>query len=281
MKKLIILLNILILIVSCSGSKKEKAEMRLESARAALGREDFNAAKLEIDSLNKLYPEEFKLRKAGQNLLCIVVLKEQQHNLRYLSSMLESKQQELDAIKGQYTFEKDKKYQTIGNYFWRTQTVERNLHRSFLRFQVNELGIMTLTSIYHGGRYINHNLIKVMAPDGTYAQTPTSNNVYKDNYLNEKFEQADFHYGADGGVINFLYANCNKNIRVEFLGGSKYAMTMLASDRQALKQIYLLTGVLTSIQKLKASIDDANVKIKFVLKKQKYDSLHLKQTDIK
>ncbi len=271
MKKFFLLLNILVLTISCTGSKEEKAEARLEAARTALEREDYNEAKLQIDSIKILYPEEFKVRKAGQDLLCAVVIKEQQHNLRYLTSTLLAKQQEYDAIKGRYKLEKDRKYQEVGNYFWPTQVVERNLRRSFLRFQVNEQGIMTVTSIYHGKQFINHNAIKVTAPDGTFAETPVSGNVYRDSYSGMKFEQADFHYGEDGGVIKFLFSNRDKNIRVEFLGRSKYAMTMTPADREAMYQICQLTTVLTAIQKTKAAIDDANVKIKFVMKKQQYE----------
>lgn len=279
MKKLIILLNIFVLVISCTGSKEEKASARLDAARMALEREDFNEAKLQLDSLNKQYPHEYRLRRTGQDLMCVIVLKEQQHNLRFLSSALLAKQQELETIKGQYTFEKDKRYQEVGNYFWRTQTVERNLRRSFLRFQVNEQGIFTLTSIYHGGNFIYHNAIKVVAPDGTYAETPASNNVYRDSYNGIKFEQADFHYGSDSGVVNFLYNNNKRNIKVVFVGRKNFTTSMTPSDRMALSKIYGLASVLTSIQKLKAAIDDANVKIKFVIKKQQYDSLHRRQAE--
>jgi hypothetical protein len=271
MKKLIILTCIAILAISCNNSKEEKAEERLISAKSAADRENYNEAKLQIDSIKILYPEAFKARKEGQKLLCIVVLKEQRHNLRYLSSMLQTKQQEFEAIKRQYAFEKNAKYQDVGNYFWPTQTVERNLHRSFLRFQVSEQGIMTMTSIYYGSHSIHHRAIKVIAPNGTYTETPKSKDIYESSNLGEKTEKADYHIDQDGGVINFLYLNRNKNIRVIYKGGDSYTTTMSSSDRQALINIYSLTRVLASIQKIKADIEEANVKIKFVLTKQKYD----------
>ena len=70
-----------------------------------------------------------------------------------------------DAIKDKFTLEKDAEYQQIGNYLWPTQTVEKNLHRSYLRFQVNEQGIMSMTSIYCGSNNIHHVGVKVIAPD--------------------------------------------------------------------------------------------------------------------
>ena len=60
-----------------------------------------------------------------------VETKAQQKTLAYLDSALQVKQQEFDAIKDKFTLEKDAEYQQIGNYLWPTQTVEKNLHRSY------------------------------------------------------------------------------------------------------------------------------------------------------
>jgi hypothetical protein len=273
MKKIIIYLCIILTATACGESKEDKAHDRLIAARTALEREDFNEAKLQIDSIKILYPQEYEVRQEGQDLLCIVVIKEQQHNLRFLTSMLQTKEQEFAAIKGQFILEKNSRYQEVGNYMWPSQTVERNLHRSFLRFQVSEQGVMTLSSIYHGSRALHHSAVKVIAPDGTYAATPACKDVFRDHNLGEWMECADFHYGMDGGVINFLYLNQNKSIRVEFLGGSRYVTSLSSSDRSALIHVYSLTRVLGAIQQIKQEIEEANVKIKFILKKQKYESM--------
>lgn len=271
MKKVILFFCIILLASACNNSNEDKARERLNLARAALEREDYNEAKLQIDSIKILYPKVYKVRKAGQDLLCIVIIKEQQHNLRYLTSMLQTKQQEYEAIKGQYVLEKNAKYQDVGNYFWRTQA--GNPNRNFLRFQVNEQGLMTMTSFYHGSA-INHRSIKVIASDGTYAETPATDNLFISNYLGKRTERADFHLGEDGGVINFLYLNINKSIRIIFKGKGNYATGFSSADRKALNNIYSLTRILDSIQKIKQDIEEANVKIKFILKKQKYESIH-------
>lgn len=148
MKKLIVLTCTLSLLTACGDSIEKKAGEKLAAARAAFEHNDYNEAKLQIDSIKILYPKAFDTRKEGIKLMQQVELKEQQESLVYLDSMLQVKQKEFEAIKNKYTFEKNEEYQKIGNYFWPTQTVEKNLHRSFLRFQVNEQGVMTLTSIY-------------------------------------------------------------------------------------------------------------------------------------
>ena len=54
--------------------------------------------------------------------------------------MMTVKQAALDSIKGKFVLEKDTAYQEVGNYFYPTQVVEKNIGRSFLRAQVSELG---------------------------------------------------------------------------------------------------------------------------------------------
>ena len=207
MKKLIVLACTLSLLTACGDNIEKKAGEKLAAARAAFERNDYNEAKLQIDSIKILYPKAFDTRKEGIKLMQQVELKEQQESLIYLDSMLQVKQQEFEAIKNKYTFEKNEEYQKIGNYFWPTQTVEKNLHRSFLRFQVNEQGVMTLTSIYCGPSNIHHVAVKVIAPDGSFAETPASNDSYETTDLGEKIEKADYKMGEDGNVLSFLYMN--------------------------------------------------------------------------
>ena len=71
------------------------------------------------------------------------------------------KQAQLDYVKGNFVLEKDTAYQEVGNYFYPTQTVEKNIGRSFLRGQVNEQGEMSLTSIYCAGGTLHHTAVKV------------------------------------------------------------------------------------------------------------------------
>ena len=185
-----------------------------------------------------------------------VELKAQQEILAFLDSALQAKQAAFDAIKGKYTLEKDAEYQQVGNYIWPTQAIEKNLHRSFLRFQVSEQGIMSMTSIYCGAGNIHHVGVKVMTPDGSFAETPTSKDSYETSDMNEKIEKADYKLGEDGNVIEFLNLNKDKNIRVEFI------------DRQVVAGVYELSKILSAMQQIKKEQEDANLKIGFINKKK-------------
>lgn len=267
MKKLIIGVCSILFMASCGNDIEKKASEKLSIAQAAFERGDYNEAKIQIDSIKLLYPKAFDVRRQGNRLMQQVELKEQQQSLIYLDSMMQVKQLEFDAIKKKYTLEKDAEYQKVGNYFWPTQTVEKNLHRSYLRFQVNEQGVMTMTSIYCGGSNIHHFAIKVTAPDGSFAETPASKDSYETTDLGEKIEKADYKMGADGNVMGFLYLNRDKNIKVEYLGERKFNTTLSAADKQALIGTYELSQLLSAMEQIKKETEEAKLKIEFVTRK--------------
>ena len=267
MKKLIVGLCATLVLASCGNDAEKKANERLTTARTAFEQGDYNEAKLQIDSIKILYPKAFDARREGISLMQQIELKEQQQSLVYLDSILQTKQKEFESIKNKYVLEKDAEYQQTGNYFWPTQTEEKNLHRSFLRFQVNEQGVMSMTSIYCGGSNLHHFAVKVIAPDGSFAETPASKDSYETTDLGEKIEKADYKMGADGNVMGFLYLNRDKNIKVEYIGDRKYTTTMTSADRQALAGIYELSQLLSSIEQIKKEQEEANLKIQFVTKK--------------
>ena len=266
MKKVILLACLCCTLFSCEDVEKKAGE-KLQAAREAFELGNYNEAKILIDSIKMLYPKAFETRRAGIGLMQEVELKEQEKSLVYLDSMLQAKHKDFDAIKGKYTFEKDAEYQNIGNYLHPSQVIEKNLHRSFLRFQVDENGVMSMTSIYCGAHNIHHVAVKVTAPDGSFAETPAAKDSYETTDLGEKIEKADFKLGEDGNVMGFLYLNKDKNIKVNYQGERPYSITMTTADRQALASVYELAQLLSSMTEIKKNMEEANLKIEFVKKK--------------
>lgn len=266
MKKAVFLACLCCTLFSCSNVEKKAGE-KLRAAREAFQRGDYSEAKIQIDSIKILYPKAFETRREGIGLMQQVELKEQEKTLVYLDSMLQDKQKEVDALKKNYTFEKDAEYQRTGNYLHPSQVIEKNLHRSYLRFQVDETGVMSMTSIYCGPHNIHHLAVKVTAPDGSFAETPASKDSYETADLGEKIEKADYKLGEDGNVIAFLNLNKDKNIRVNYLGERSYATVMAPNDRKAVAAVYELAQLLSSITEIKREMEEANLKIEFVKRK--------------
>ena len=266
MKTMILLACLCCTLFSCENVEKKAGE-KLQTAREAFERGDFSEAKMQIDSIKILYPKAFETRREGISLMQQVELKEQEKTLVYLDSLLQKKQSELDAIKGKFTLEKDAEYQKIGNYLHPSQVIEKNLHPSYLRFQVNETGQMSMTSNYCRPSNIHHISVKDIAPDGSFAETPASKDSYETTDLGEKIEKADYKIGEDGNVIGFLYLNKDKNIKVNYQGERPYSTTMTPADRQAVASIYELAQLLSSITEIKKEMEEANLKIEFVKRK--------------
>lgn len=266
MKKAILLACLCCTLSACENVEKKAGE-KLQAAREAYERGDYSEAKMQIDSIKILYPKAFDTRREGIVLMRQVELKEQEKTLAYLDSLLREKQSELEAVKGRFAFEKDAEYQQTGNYLHPLQVIEKNLHRSYLRFQVDETGKMSMTSIYCGSAHIHHVSVKVTAPDGSFAETPASNDSYETTDLGRKIEKADYKLGEDGNVISFLYLNKEKNIRVDYQGEHPYSTTLTAADRQAAASVYELAQLLSSITQIKKEMEEANLKKEFVKRK--------------
>ena len=256
----------LVICTGCSDGGEKEAQIRLQKAEVALQQENFSEAKLQIDSIKVLYPKAFEARKQGIKLMQQVDLKEQGKTLVYLDSMMQVKQAQLDSIKPNFVLEKDTAYQEIGNWFYPTQVVEKNVGRSFLRAQVNELGEMSLTSIYCAGGQLNHTSVKVSVGD-TFAETPMTNDSYATTDLGRTIEKADYKVGEDGGVAGFIVANQDKNIQLTFIGDKTYRTAMQKNDRKAIAELTELARILSGMEEIRKQQKEANLKIQFVTRK--------------
>ena len=253
-------------LAGCGDGGEKAAQLHLQKAEQALQMEQFSEAKLQIDSIKMLYPKAFEARKQGIKLMQQVDLKEQQKTLVYLDSMMVEKQAQLDAIKGNFVLEKDTAYQEIGNWFYPSQVVEKNVGRSFLRGQVNELGEMSLTSIYCAGGKLNHTSVKVGVGE-LFAETPMTKDSYTTTDLGRTIEKADYKVGEDGGVVGFIVANQDKNIQLTFIGDKTYRTAMQKNDRKAIAELSELAHILSGMEEIRKQQKEANLKIQFVTRK--------------
>ena len=262
-----ILIPFMMFFLASCGQEEKKANELLSRAESSFQSANYSEAKLLIDSIRNSYPKVFDVRRKAIMLKQQVELKEQQISLEYLDSMMAVKQLALDSIKSDYVLEKDTAYQEIGNYFYPSQVVGKNISRTFLRASVNEKGEMSLTSIYCAGGSLNHTSVKVSSKDA-FAQTPASPDVYVSSDLGRKIEKADYKYGADGGVIGFIIANKDaKSLKLEFIGDRTYRTLMYSPDIKAIVQVARLAQILSSMEEIRKEQKEANLKIQFLNKK--------------
>lgn len=259
-----------ITLAACNKTEKE-AQARLNNARSMYERNEFFAAKSEIDSIRALYPKEFKVLKEGLSLMRLVELKEAERNIAFCDSLLPIKIEEAEVLKKGFTLEKDSIYEDIGNYIWKQQTIERNVQRCYIRSGVNEKGEIYLASVFYGGAPINHTGIKVSTPNGQFAETAS---IPYDGGVNYRFKDLGkttevVTYKGEKGLdaAKFISSNIKDRIKVEYTGGKPYTLYIADGDKKAIAATFDLATVLSDLENLLKEKDKATNRMAYLKNK--------------
>lgn len=276
MKKILAVLMLGTVILSCTESIENKAAKHLDNAKEAFSQGKFNLAKQEIDSIRINYPKAFETRKQGIRLLQQVEEAEQLRTIEYEDSMIAAANAAFERIKADYVFEKDDQYQDLGLYTIKSQAPNRNIDRNYIRGQVDELGRMTLISSYRGSSYIHHDWLRLSIGEH-YVDTPESNDRHEFKDLGVCYERLSFINGNDGGAAAFISANKDANITYTLYRktGPESSRPVLSNvkinkdDRYAIARLYDLSQVLLSLNEHKKLREEADRHLKFIRSKMK------------
>jgi hypothetical protein len=268
MKPCLFFIGILLLSVACN-KKETGARACLENARHLYENADYDSAQKMLDSLKILYPDEWETRKESLQLGRLVELKQQERNLILYDSLLQIRLVQRDSMKPYFLFEKNTEYDETGKYYAKSQQLENNLRRSYLRSGVNEAGRIELASIYYGVQPIRHTGLKVSASGGEYTETEA---IPCDGGMNYSFTDLDmttetvtYAGGKDNGVIQFIYDNRNIPLKAEYTGGSKQSgITVSPADKDALADIRDLSVVLSDIDRLNKEMEKSSRRIAYL-----------------
>lgn len=265
-------LSIAALLYSCSSVTEVRPDDYLVRARELIHKQQYQLAKIYVDSVRIRFPKEFAKIREGLSVLREINFAEQNRTLAFCDSMLEIRQSELPAAKSNFTFEKNMEYETMGHYVYRSQVQELNLGRTFLQTKVDEKGNLVLTSYYCGNRKINHDRVHVTAPDGTYAETllvpydGALNYRYNDGYT--RYENVCFSRKKENGVINFILLHEKQAVTVTLIGGAPKAYNLSKGDKQAMQAASYLSVILSDITKLLDEMRLAQAKLDYIYRKQ-------------
>lgn len=263
-----LLLAITALLLSGCGKTKE-ARAYLDEAQGLYENQHFEAAKLEIDSIRTLYPQEVDVLKDALVLMRLIERSQSERNIAFCDSLTPIRLQEAEQLKKGFVFEKDSVYDEIGNYIWKQLTIERNVQRSYIRCGVDEKGVMYLASVYYGSRPLNHTGLKLSTPDGAYAETIA---VPYDGGMNYRFkdegnttEVVTYKKEKCIDAVNFVYGAGDKiRIKAEYTGGTAYTLYLSESDKQAIKATYDLSVVLSDIEAMHVEKEKSTKKIMYL-----------------
>ncbi|MDR2498135.1 MAG: hypothetical protein LBD28_01705 [Tannerellaceae bacterium] len=259
----------ILLMAGCDGKEKE-AMLRLANAKAMYERNETMAAKNEIDTIRKYYPEEVKVMKETLLLLWKIELKEAERNMAYCDSLLPLRQAEAVALAKDFILEKNE-YQAAGAYIHKQQTIERNVERSYIRCSVSETGELTLVSVYFGSAPINHTAIRISARSGLFASTVP---IPHDGGQNYRFKDMGYtseivSYKGDRctDAVNFICSNQKERLKVDYSGGKSYSIYMDENSKKAVLAASELAVALSDVSRLSKERNIAADKIAWLAEK--------------
>lgn len=263
MKRFLSVLIVSILLSACTENVEKSAGLFLDMASSSFDNGDYNGAKQMIDSIRILYPKAFETRKKGIGLMQRIEEAESIRTIAFEDSLIDEYGSLFEKMRGKYSFEKDEKYQDMGLYFAHSQMLEKNLGRTYLRGQVDEVGRMTIVSNYSGSKYIHHRSVKV-ADGNTFAQSPVSDDYYEFTDLGICYEKCNLKFGEDGGVAAYIAQNRDKKLRVTLIGDKSTMVEITASDCNAIGSLFDLSQLLMTIEEHKKIRSEAERKLEFV-----------------
>jgi len=264
MKTLPLIILVLIVTISACGPKEQElAQAKYAKAEQLFADKKFNDAKLEIDSIEELYPSQIEFITRGQDLLRKITIEEQQQNFVFLDSMLKAKEEELKPLMKNFIESSD--YGAKKILIHKRQKPENAYGRTYLRAHLDLEGNFYISSRYTGTDRIFHDQIKVYF-SGNEA---LSEEVAEDGFNNRHFEDGENHWevinfkdGTDNGVIDFIANNADKSLKVQFRGKKYYYIVMEKFDKEAIRDGYEISFVLKEIEQINEEIAKVKAELK-------------------
>ena len=268
MKKLhlLLLLAATYTLFSCEKSIEEPARLLLAEAQELYAADEYNSARILIDSISMTYPKAYKTRREAEILRREVMLKEKQRDVEYFTGMYDVLVERRDSLVTGFTFNKDAQYQDMGYYTVPSQAIALNPFNSFLRASVKENGDAYLASYYRGAK-ISHKTLKVSSGESfVICENPFSSRSYW--YLGVYNERRDYRYGADDGVMDFI-ASATDPVKVNISGEQgKYEYMLRDDDAKAIKRVIELSNLLKMVEEARSMRDEAQRSLDFLIKSQ-------------
>jgi hypothetical protein len=251
-KILIILFALTVTIASCGPSQEELASKAFSKAEDLYRSKKFNDTKLLLDSIIESFPGQTEFVTRSKDLLRKIRISEQEQNLVFLDSLLQAKEKELEPM--MKNFIKSDEYGGKTILIHKRQKPENSYSRTFIRAHLDIDGNFYISSRYTGGHWIYHDQVKVYNKD----QSALTEKIPEDGFLNRRFEDGgtkweivSYKNGKDNGVIDFIAANWDKPLKVQYRGKKYYYIVMEKFDKEAIRDANEISYVLKEIKRIK------------------------------
>lgn len=261
----IALLLCVVFLNSCSSRAKEEknADEKLKNIEQLIVENQFDAALLQIDTVNVLYPRLVAKRKIAAALKDTILRRQSASILEYANSVLPQKLAELDSLQKEFKFEKDETYQEFGNFVYKSQITEQNISRNYLKCYVDENADLYILSNVVGTK-LNQKSLKVSS--GVLSAQTDTLNATTDNFHSFSndgtyWETLTFKNEADSGITAFIAGHKAERIKVDLIGTKKLSYYLADQDKKAIAATYHFWILKKDVKKMQNDIEKATVRI--------------------
>lgn len=217
--------------IACGPSQRELAVQQINRAKQSIANRDTITAISQLDSVKHQYPKAEVQIVVAQNMTAELY--------RSLIEKDMNKQAQNDTLITQLEkkFIKQKtEFDTYTQYIPKRQSLDRSWDRSFLQVNLDERGILYLTSNYMGQEWLDHTGIRVydgklQAKSGKVPLDDPFN--HRSEFLDYKWEKVSYTNGRSDSVIQFIAEHPRLDLKCVFLGKRYYYILLEDYDIQA------------------------------------------------
>lgn len=246
----------LLLLCSCWACQpNDRSEQLIAQALAASKQQQFQKAKLLLDSVRVLYPDDYQKIIKAKRAMYEVELGEQKRNRHYCDSVLKERQLLFPEKQKNFSYQQNTAIENMGYYIHKEHIFHgNNTQRSYLQFKTDNQGRYFLTSYYCGTYPLKHCKIRLQAPDGSYCE---SLEVPEDGALNYRFRDGQYYYEIVSfnehklhQLLEFAHLHKQEKLKVLLIGQKEYAYSLNAKDINIMMDGMDLSFVLSDIHRL-------------------------------
>jgi hypothetical protein len=268
MKKFLhIALVLVVCFSSCAPNHKEQAENMLLRASSLYTSDSLNSAKILLDSIHTVFPNQVEVRKQASNLMNQIEYKENTRNLVYFDSVLVVVKERYDSIAKNFTLG-DTTYSSKRVYIHKKRG-KSYYPRTNLLAEVEENGDINLISVYCGKK-IAHDSVKVSFLD-LYANTltvPTSSAYnYSFTDMGVNWEYVTFTQKNLNNLLGFIVLYSDKLLTVSLYGDKTYNYFLEKEDKNILIETFYFAQAKKELYTIEKNIKTTKNKIKWLEEK--------------
>jgi len=256
--KLIILICFVFGIISCISPEEKAAQEKFDYARSLIETSDYEAAKIQLDSMEILFPQQYAILNKSRPINDMITISIHETKVSELKSQLDSLSPKLDRLKKNFNYEPGA-HNRPGKYEFKRQTPGNSHHRSYLKVHLNDYGELYLSSNYYGKTWLSHTYVRVydkeimMETDRIPLSDPDNIKFEDEENL---WEEVSYKNLRGNGIIDFIIKHSDLRLKVRFSGKKHHYIVMETFDKQAVKEGYELASVLYEIHKLNSRIKE-------------------------